>query len=276
VYAARGHLAVAERRSPRAHTSSARSRSRRRSRCRSAAGAGRPQRPAPHDGDVLPLSSGHPSPARARRRRHRPVSSSAHLWAGQYLPAWHPWADYRRGTARSAASAAGCCSTAFIRSTPCAGPSAGGRGDGHARPRLRLEIDTEDIAAMVLRLAAARSSRCTSTSSVTARPNGDHRQRRQPGGRERRPALAPYGRRRVDARGFDVDASNVRRTQFVGVATGRRPAACGREAARRWRSPPRCASRRTGRTVRLGAVAQEAAAWIVLWADAGRASGSAT
>src|SRR5262249_38907032 len=78
----------------------------------------------------------------------------AHLWAGQYLPDWHPWADYRQEYSARRALGGGVLldsihsfdTLRWVLGEPA-------EVTGMLAKVSDLEIDTEDLAAAIVRLA---------------------------------------------------------------------------------------------------------------------------
>ena len=192
----------------------------------------------------------------------------AHLWAGQYLPDWHPWADYRREYSAQRRLGGGVLLDS-IHSLDTVRWALGEPVEvtGMLGRVSDLEIDTEDVAAMVMRLA----------SGALVEVHVDYLQRH---GQSRTEVVGSEGNLVVEGAGlrwrragdaswteerFEVDVNamyTAELREFVDcVATGRQPTACGREGrATLALAAAVRESAETGRLVRLAVEAREAAA----------------
>jgi predicted dehydrogenase len=99
-------------------------------------------------------------PAIRRLREHVRAGTvgrvlGAHLWAGQYLPDWHPWADYRREYSAQRRLGGGVLLDS-IHSLDTLRWALGEPVEVSAMlgKVSDLEIDTEDVAAALVRLAS--------------------------------------------------------------------------------------------------------------------------
>jgi predicted dehydrogenase len=212
-------------------------------------------------------------PVIRRLREHVAAGSvgrllAAHLWAGQYLPDWHPWADYRREYSAQRRLGGGVLLDS-IHSLDTVRWALGEPVEvtGMLGKVSDLEIDTEDVAVAVLRLA----------SGALVEVHVDYLQRH---GQSRTEVVGSDGNLVVEGGGlrwrrtgdtawteerFDADVNamySAELREFVECATtGRQPVACGREGrATLALAAAVRESAETGRLVRLGACAREAAA----------------